>query len=240
MKFEEVLRGRNSVRDFTDQPVSDTLLESLLEQALCAPSSTNTQAYRVAIAQGEVKNRLAAKLCSTYDKAIEVQKLKGPMKVIKGLSSGALPKGDFKIDMSYPPELKKRAIECGKGLYGLLNIERHDRVGRDAWMRRNFEFFDAPVEIFLFVHGDRPTHSALDAGMFFQNLMLAAKAAGLGTCAQASVAMWSKTVRSFFEIEEGYKLICGMALGYPSGAEVNRYQPSKRSVKELCLPVRPL
>lgn len=234
MDFYDVLRGRNSTRDFSNKPVDDALLNEILEDALRAPSSSNTQGYRVAIAKGALKDQIAKDLTKKFDGAIKLQGLSTPRKIVQGVLSGALPNGDFKPDINYPSEMKKRAIACGKGLYELIGIERSDRAGRDQWMRKNFEFFNAPVELFLFVHGDRGVYSALDAGLFLQNLMLAAKAKGLGTCAQASVAMWGGTVRKHFKIEKDYKLICGLCIGYPSDAVINTYQPVKRSVEELC------
>ncbi|KZZ61637.1 hypothetical protein A3762_14080 [Oleiphilus sp. HI0125] len=237
MEFQDVLTKRNSTRDFTDQEVSDDLIKTLLADALKAPSSSNTQSYRVAIAKGATKDKIAEALLKKYDKGIEIQRLKGVSKIVRGITSGALPNGDFKPDIHYPSEQKRRAIECGKGLYGVLGIERHDRAARDAWMRKNFEFFNASVAMFIFVHGERAEYSALDTGMFLQNLMLSATDKGLGTCAQASVAMWGGDVRPFFSIEDKYKLICGVCLGYPSNDKINSFQPEKRTVEEICFPV---
>lgn len=235
MEFNDLIQERRSIRAFKNKAVSRALLDSLLEEALTAPSSTNTQAYRVAIAQGELKDQIADELTTTFDRASWVQKQALPLKLIGGALGGVRPRGDFKTDMNYPPELKRRAIECGKGLYGTLGIERHDREGRDLQMRKNFEFFGAPVAMFLFVHGDRGVYSALDGGIFLQTLMLAATNRGLGTCAQASVTTWGTKVRKYFDVEEEYKLICGLSLGYPAEDVVNTFQPEKRSVQEITL-----
>lgn len=233
MEFQDVLNKRNSTRGYTSQDVSDELIRSLVSDALKAPSSSNTQGYRIAIATGETKDNIAEALLDKFDKGIEVQRMKGLKKIIRGVLSGAMPNGDFKLD-DYPPELKKRAFECGIGVYNVLGIERGDRAGRNAWMRKNFEFFNAPVAMFVFVNGERSTYSALDTGMFLQNLMLSATDKGLGTCAQASVAMWGGSIRPFFNIEPSYKLICGLTLGYPNDDKINRFQPTKRTVDEVC------
>lgn len=236
MEFQDVLRGRHSTRSFTDQDVSDALIHDLLADALHAPSSSNTQSYRVAIAKGDLKDQIADRLVEKFDRISELQGLSGPKKLLKGALSGALPNGDFKAELKYPKDLRDKAFECGKGLYELLEIQRGEREKRDAFIRKNFEFFDAPVAMFIFVHGDRATASALDTGMFLQNLMLAATDRGLGTCAQASVAMWGKSIRPFFKIKKPYKLICGLCLGYPAESTINTYRPAKRSVEEICFP----
>jgi len=238
MTFDEVIQQRRSIRDFTDQDISDALMQTIISDALSAPSSSNTQGYRIAIAKGETKNALKTALTEKFVKASALKRKPLPQKVVQGLLGGVLPDGDFKPDINYPPELKKRAIECGAGLYDTLGIARDDYSAREQQMKRNFEFFDAPVELFLFVHGDRGVYSALDGGMFLQTLMLSASAHGLGSCAQASVAMWGGTVRKYFDVGRDYKLICGLSLGYPTDAVVNNFRPNKRSVEELCLPER--
>lgn len=233
MEFQDVLNKRNSTRGYTSECVGDALISSLISDALKAPSSSNTQGYRLAVATGATKDKIAEVLLNKFDKGIEVQRMKGLKRVVKGLLSGAMPNGDFSLD-DYPPELKKRAFECGRGVYDVLGIERGDRAARNAWMRKNFEFFNAPVAMFVFVNGERSTYSALDTGMFLQNLMLSATDKGLGTCAQASVAMWGGSIRPFFNIEPSYKLICGLTLGYPNDDKINSFQPSKRTVDEVC------
>ena len=53
MEFQDVMAQRHSVRAFTDQPVSDALLNGLLARASGAPSWSNTQPYQIAVARGE-------------------------------------------------------------------------------------------------------------------------------------------------------------------------------------------
>jgi len=58
-----------------------------------------------------------------------------------------------------------------------------------------------------------------------QNIMLAARARGLDTCAQGFLAFWAKPIRDEFDIPKGYKLLCGMSLGYASMSERNEFVP---------------
>ena len=78
----------------------------------------------------------------------------------------------------------------------------------------------------------------LDAGAMLQTLMLAAHARGLGTCAQGALALWSGPVREAFVVPEHYRLICGVAIGFPSDAPVNAYAPRRRPLAEVLLPTR--
>ena len=68
------------------------------------------------------------------------------------------------------------------------------------------------------------------------NLMLGAKARGLGTCAQGVMGVYEDIIRKEFDIPEEYELMYGVALGYPTDAVVNkfaapRYEPVDVKVK---------
>jgi len=237
MEFDEVVKVRRSIRDFSSEPVSDVMIERILSIALSSPSSSNTQPYKIAVAKGGVCDEIRNELSQKYQKASKINEMKHPGKLLHALlgkMTGVLPDGDFKTDTNYPPELKKRARECGAGLYDTLDINRKDYIARDRQMLRNFELFDAPVAIFVFVHAERGVFSALDAGMFMQSLMLAATAEGLGSCAQGSLATWASPVKARFNVDKDYKLICGISLGYSSDHVVNGYRPDKVSIDDVC------
>lgn len=239
MNFIDVMQSRRSIRKFKNQDVPEYLLEEILETALLAPSSSNTQAYRIAIASDRICNSIRQELVPKFKTLMEIKDLPLPIRAVKGLISGVLPDGDYNTQIAYPSELKKRSMDCAKGMYDTLGIDRHDRPARNQQAQRNFEFFDAPVAIFVFVHDKMGPYGALDAGIFLQSLMLAATSKGLGTCAQAALAIWGSPVRKHFAIEKDYKLICGLSLGYPDEThDVNQYRPNKRSLDELLLPVK--
>ncbi len=59
MTAKECIRGRRSIRKFTDQPVSHELLWQIIETASYAPSWKHTQIVRYIAVEGEKKNALA-------------------------------------------------------------------------------------------------------------------------------------------------------------------------------------
>ena len=109
-----------------------------------------------------------------------------------------------------------------------MGIDRADQAARKRQLIANYNFFGAPTVIYLFAHDSMREYGFLDSGIFLQNLMLAASARGLGTCAQGSLAKWSGIIRKEFEIPEGYKFLCGVSIGYPSDAPVNSFNPGRR------------
>lgn len=236
MEFREVMARRHSVRDFTDRPVEDDVLRSILDVAVTAPSWSNTQPYQLAIAQGPVLESLRAELPRRFDRAAELQRAPMLAKARAWLSRDGLPDGDFKPVLKYPDDLQPRRVATGHGLYELLGIGRHDYQARHDQMAENFRFFGAPVAIFVFVHEGLGVYSVLDAGVFLQSLMLAATDAGLGTCAQGALALWRSPLEKHFDIPERYKLLCGISIGYPSDHRINQFQPDKLGVDKLLIP----
>ena len=96
MNFIETIASRQSIRQFTNQDVPQELLDEILETALLAPSSSNTQPYRIAVATGDVCAAISRDLTEKFQKTNALNGLPLPLKVAKGVLSGALPDGDIK------------------------------------------------------------------------------------------------------------------------------------------------
>jgi nitroreductase len=233
-----LLRGRRSIRDFEPRPVPPELLRELLDEAVHAPSWSNTQPYRLAVATGPVRDRLARELPRRYDEARRLQRAGALDRLRAVLTRRGLPDFDFDPRTNYPPELLEARRRCGFGLYARLGIAREDHAARERQMRRNYEFFGAPCALFVFVHAALGPYAALDAGFFLQSLALAAHARGLGTCVQGALALFAGPLRREFAVPEGWKLLCGVALGWPSAEAVNGYDPGRAGVDALLLPAR--
>ena len=72
--FSALLQSRRSVRDFLPTPVPPEVLDAILSDANAAPSWSNTQPYRVAIASGAVRDRLQSALTSRFDQGMAAQR----------------------------------------------------------------------------------------------------------------------------------------------------------------------
>ena len=236
MEFNDIIQSRRSIRSFSNKEVGDELLEELLCTALESPSSSNSQPYKVAIAQGDIAKQIAKDLQDKFLRSSAINKQALPKKLLSAITSDAMPDSDFKpILGKYPGIFQKRRVETGIGLYKVLGIKREDKKARDEHMAKNFAFFEAPVALFFFVD-PRMKHTALvDAGIYMQTLMLAATDKGLGTCAMGALGIWRSPLDKHFDIPKEYKLVCGMALGYPDENEVNQYRPEKLTLDELLI-----
>lgn len=233
--FSKFAASRRSTRDFLPTPVDPAIIQAIITDGLTAPSWSNTRPFMVAVATGEVRDRLSAEFLKRWDAVKEARDpgLKSKLKL--ALKRYGLPTSNWLISKPYHPDLLPRSQRVGKELFGLLGIERGDKVARDASWGRNYEFFGAPVELFIFTHKTLGKFSASDAGLFMENLMLGAHARGLGTCAQGAVAVWEDAVRNEFEISDQYSLLCGMAVGYPSDHVINTFQAHRLEATEIML-----
>jgi nitroreductase len=228
-----LIRSRRSVRDFLPRSIPQDVLDAVLDDASWAPSWSNTQPYRIAVASGALRDQLAAELGGLFDRGMAAQHGGALAKLKLLLTRQGLPDGDFATQFAYPDDLQPRRHETGRGLYDLLGIGRNDTAARDRQMRRNFEFFGAPTALFLFAHRGLCEFPVLDAGVYLQTLMLSAHARGLATCAQGALATWAGPVRAAFDIPAPYRLICGVSIGYASAHAVNDFNPGRAAATLL-------
>ena len=213
MNILDAMQGRASTRAFINKPVSRQTVWQILDAARWAPSGTNTQPWQVAVVEGEVREQLCQQMVDAFQQ-----------------------ERPSNMDYQYYPKKitepwRSRRFACGKALYDALGIDRRDRQGRNEQWIRNYHGFDAPVEMFVFIDETLQTDSWLDMGMFIQNILLAAREFGLECCAQAAMAEYPDIVRATLQVPDLWKLICGIAIGYPDrDAPENQYRTERESV----------
>ncbi len=194
---EDAILTRRSVRAFLPRFVPVALVSHLIAVASRAPSGGNIQPWKVHVVMGPAKARLEADLLATFcdpDQEPEPEYDYYPQK------------------WSQPYLARRRAL--GRSLYDLLGIERRDVPAMRSHQAENFRFFGAPVGLFFSLARTLSQGSWLDAGMFIQTFMIAARGAGLHTCPQAAFTSYHRVVRRHVRIPDEDILLCGMALGY--------------------------
>lgn len=72
MTANECIRGRRSIRRFTDKPVTHEVLSRIVETASYAPSWKNTQIVRYIAVEGALKDRIASDCTTAYAKNGEI------------------------------------------------------------------------------------------------------------------------------------------------------------------------
>lgn len=192
--LDELVRSRRSVRAFRPDPVPRAELEAILELARCAPSTFNTQPWRVVVLAGAAKHALSAA-------------------ILRAHQANACP--PFSPFPENPPEdLAARQQDFGRRYYAALGIDRTDMAARGRQTARNFVFFDAPVGLIFTIDRALTQHSWLDYGLYLQTLMLAAHARGLATCPQVSFVRYQSVIASELALDSEEIVVCGMSVGY--------------------------
>ena len=227
------LASRRSTRDFLPTPVPQEIINQILTDALTAPSWSNTRPFKIAVATDEIRERISGEFLSRWNVLSRIMRkgLKNKLRLI--YSRYGLPTSNRMIVKPYVPELRPRAQRVGKELYELFGVKRGDRDARDKQWGKNYSFFGAPVEMFIYIHKSLHVYAASDAGLMMENLMLSAHGHGLGTCAQGAVNIWDDVVRKEFDIPKDYRLLCGMAIGYPSDSPVNSFKAHRIGADEI-------
>ncbi len=211
MDVFEAIKSRKSIRAFTDQAVEKETIEQILEVSQRAPSGTNTQPWHVYVCAGDVRQAIIDDV----------------------LALAAAGKGEKFEDYDYyPPKwndvhaARRRGV--GWGLYGLLGIEKGDREGSARQGARNFQFFDAPVGLFVTTDAYLGRGNWADAGMYIQTLMLAARGLGLDTCPQAAWIQFQEPVFRHLGIPDDQVLVTGMCIGYADDSAIETTLVSER------------
>lgn len=202
---EETILSRRSIRGFLPLPVPTATLLHLLDVAARAPSGSNIQPWKVHVLVGPALDRLRAELCVAF-------------------MDGTPERPDY---VYYPQRWRspyiERRRETGWSLYQLTGVKRGDHAAGQRQRARNYNFFGAPVGLIFTVDRDMEQGSWLDYGMFLQNIMVAARARGLDSCPQQSLANYPAILARHITLAQTEMVLCGMALGH-----ADPYEPANR------------
>jgi nitroreductase len=220
MDVFEAVDSRISCRWFLDRPVDPKIVRELIAKAARAASGGNLQPWRVYALTGaplaEIKRRVAAHIAGDHD-----------------------PRHDEAEYPIYPNPIwdpyKSRREEHGVQLYGALKIARDDTQGRLDQYKRNFQFFNAPVALFITIERKLGPGQWADLGSYIHTLMYLARGYGLDTCPQESWARMYKIVGEFLSVPATHMLFCAVAIGYGDRAHpANSFRSPRAAPEEFC------
>ncbi|MGH8617400.1 MAG: nitroreductase [Burkholderiales bacterium] len=212
----DAIQSRRSIRAFLKTPVSPEVIRELLVLAGRAPSGSNLQPWDVHVLTGATLARVGGAIQGAY-----LAEEKGHKRDY-----------NYYTDPIVEPFLSRRR-QCGWGLYGTLGIAKGEKERMKAQRSTNYNFFGAPLGLVFTIDRGLEKGSWLDYGMFLQTIMIAARAKGLHTCAQASIAEYPDIVRRELGIAEDRAVICGMGVGHPDPAAIiNTFQPPRIALEE--------
>ena len=149
MDVSTAIKQRISTRAFLDTPLPEADVKQWLVDAQRSPSGGNLQPWRVIALAGDAKQAVvdlaAAKLAEN-------------------------PRGeptDYPIYPEYISDAqnaRRRAV--GEEMYGKIGIPREDKMGRMMWFAKNYQFFGAPLAVFIVMDERAGARVCKNAGAF--------------------------------------------------------------------------
>lgn len=198
MNFAEFAASRKSVRGFKKKAVSKETVDAIINAAKWAPSSYNTQTWKVHAVTGDVLDKIREG--NTQDTI-----------------AGKPHVRDFPYKEDYEGVHRKRQIDVAIQLFDVMGIKREDKEKRMDWMMRGFRQFDAPVSLVLTY--DKSLEPAgitqFGLGSLAYGIVLAAWDLGLGCVINGQGIMQSDVVHKHAQIPDTEAIMICIALGYP-------------------------
>jgi nitroreductase len=210
----EAMHARRSIREFESELVPADVIKQLVEAAGRAPSSKNTQPWRLYLVQGAALEALRADYLAAFE-------------------SGKSGKPGYQYSPNPLPETwAARAKAVGIGIFKHKGIGRDDTEKRRAHDRENFRFFGAQQVFFLGTQENAFSHGTfLDCGFVLDNLMLGLTALGYGSCPQFSVMIYPDLLKKHIPNSADTLFIAGLPFGRPkAGSHVNAFQPTREPI----------
>ena len=217
MKFEDVVKNRQSVRGYKTKPVARELIEEIINLARRAPSSMNTQPWHVHVVTGEALDEVRTRN-------------------MEEMLAGAEPKRDINSHEEYEGVHRFRQIAIAKKLFAAMGIAREDKEKRQDWVMRGFRQFDAPVSIVMCLDKIllEDTIGHFDLGAMTYGLTLAAWSKGLGCVINGQGIMQYPVVREHAGIPDYQVIMTCVAMGWPDeDFEANSVVSRRRPVDNV-------
>ncbi|GHV16039.1 NADH dehydrogenase [Fibrobacterales bacterium] len=188
---------RKSIRSFTPEIVPLDVVQSVVLGANRAPSSKNTQPWKLILVQGEALEKLRFDYIAAFNngKPSTPEYVYGPDPL--------------------PEAYKKRAVELGKAFLTHKGIAREDKEKRREHDGENYKFFGAKQVFFLAVNkGEFGYGTFLDCGLFFQALITELDNRGLGSCPQYSVMSYPDILHKHIPNSDDLLFLLALPFGY--------------------------
>lgn len=193
--LEALLSRRFSCRAFLSDQVPHATIVRILELAQRTATWCNTQPWKVWVTAGASTERFRDAL---YRHA-----------------QGGAPSAP---DIAWPSEYRgiylERRRDAGFKLHAAVGITRSDAEGRQRQLLENYRLFGAPHMALITTDEAIGTYGVLDCGAYVSNFLLAARAFGVDSIAQAAIAHHSPFVRAHFGLPDDRIVVCGISFGY--------------------------
>ncbi|MBU9340837.1 nitroreductase [Burkholderia multivorans] len=213
--LERIAAERFTCRAYLPDAVPTDVIERIVAIAKRAASWCNVQPWHAIVTSRDTTERFRA-----------------------ALVAHAAQHPGIDADMPFPDEYRgvygERRREVGYALYAALGIARDDRPARERQVAENFRLFGAPHVALLTIPAELGPYAALDCGAFVASFLLAARAHGVATTAQAALAHHARFIRRYFGIGDERRFVCGIAFGYADTTHpANAFRSTRAATEDV-------
>jgi nitroreductase len=211
--LERLLDARYSCRSYRAEAVPRHVIERILASAQRTPSWCNTQPWQIVVLSGA---------------AIEAFRIA----LLKHVETAA-PAPDIAFPEAYQGVYQDRRRACGLQLYDAVGVTRGDRAASGRQALENFRFYGAPHVAIVTTDATLGHYGAIDCGAYVSTFMLAARAHGVASIAQAALASRAPFIREWLGIPSGRVMVCGISFGYADTAHpVNQFRTARAPLED--------
>ncbi len=219
MEFDDVIKGRRSIRGYKPDPVPQKLIEEILTLAMRAPSSMNTQPWNFYVITGEPLDRIRK---GNTERTV----------------AGVPQSREFRTGSAFEGKHRERQIGVAKQLFAAMGIARDNAEQRQDWVLRGFRQFDAPVCVIITYDRELADSddTAFDCGAVATALVNAAWSRGLGCVINSQGIMQSPVVREHAGIADDQVILKSIALGWPEDSfPANAVVSERKAVEDAAV-----
>lgn len=214
MELRNAIKERRSIRVFKPDPIAKEVIEKILDAAIEAPSSSNMQPWEFVVVCGKERERLGKILVESFSK--------------EGRDF------DFEGDRGKP--FPEKVLERRRNFYDELfqKVKELALEPKKFLQEGTYNFWRAPVVIFVFIDKAMEKKYVFDVGTSVQNILLAALAEGLGSHLVSLIMKFEDKIKEVLDLPPEKSLVVGICLGYPDlNAPINQYKPKRAGLDKI-------
>lgn len=212
MELQDAINRRHSVRQFTDQPVDKQTITKIVELAQRAPSWVNSQPWQVYCATGKA-----------------LQEIKDAYREQDATGNHGNP--DLAV-MSRENWDSQAQASMKQWRHEIVHHFADFDEAHAKMTQASESLYDSPVILYITIPQATPDWSIFDAGLFAENLMLAATAEGLGTIPTYNSVRFPAILHRVLNVPASERFIVGVSLGYPAKTTINTYRSARQPIEK--------
>ena len=215
MEMLTLIKGRKSIRHFSAEVPSRSLILECLEAASWAPNPTSQQPWKFIVLAGAALRTVCQVIEDNFAEAAA------------------------KMAASPVPALSEEMARVFKGrkdqnFAEMLSFLKEKEVDLQAIGKGNFVFHNAHMGIIFATYPCRDQNFLKSTVAAMQTFMLAAAARGIGTCWMNAVSICQDYIKKTLNLAPDLILVDGIAVGYPiKNSPLNQLPRHRLPVEEV-------